>query len=313
MKRFFLILLVILAAGGAALWWTFQPAPLPLSFDQKIEVPPASPPDELRIWRIPNGEMQMQAGMAYRGGRLSEQRAFVNDAILIEHPQGRLLIDTGFGRQIDAQIAAMPWLGRQTMKLTKGQPVADQLEQAGVLPTQLMAVLVTHAHFDHVSGLPDLPGVPVWVTAEEEAFIRSGTMMAKEAHDMPDVNWQRVEFSGGPYLGFAASHDVFRDGSVVLVHAGGHTPGSMVIFVAAPAGKRYAFIGDLVWQREGLELPAERPWLVRLMADTDPGTTRKRIAQFRAIQAAAPDFLVVPAHDGRVLKEIPLLSERPHG
>ena len=52
-------------------------------------------------------------------------------------------------------------------------------------------------------------------------------------------------FPDGPYRGFDQSRDVFGDGSVVLVPAGGHTPGSIIAFVSLPDVKHYALIGDL--------------------------------------------------------------------
>ena len=61
------------------------------------------------------------------------------------------------------------------------------------------------------------------------------------------------EFEGPPYLGFSASYDVWGDGSIVLVPAPGHTPGSIVVFITLQSGKRYALIGDLTWQLDGIE------------------------------------------------------------
>lgn len=108
----------------------------------------------------------------------------------------------------------------------------------------------------------------------------------------------------GTYLGFARSEDVFDDGSVVVVEAPGHTPGSIVVFVTLPSAERFAFIGDLAWQREGVELPAERPWLTRRMADVDPDQVREGLVQVHRLAKSIPDMTIVPAHDSRALDRI---------
>jgi glyoxylase-like metal-dependent hydrolase (beta-lactamase superfamily II) len=70
---------------------------------------------------------------------------------------------------------------------------------------------------------------------------------------------------------------VYGDGSVVVALAGGHTTGSVVVFVALPSGRRYAFIGDLTWQIDGIRDRVERPWLLRRLADGDPEQVRQRL------------------------------------
>ena len=45
------------------------------------------------------------------------------------------------------------------------------------------------------------------------------------------IRYEEYGFKGGPYVGFSVSHDVYGDGSIVVVPASGHTPGSVIIFV----------------------------------------------------------------------------------
>jgi glyoxylase-like metal-dependent hydrolase (beta-lactamase superfamily II) len=179
---------------------------------------------------------------------------------LVRHPRGDLLIDTGFGRNIDQQFRTLPFTVRAITFYSLWRPAADQLRDAGYDPLSLHAIVLAHSHWDHVSGLPDFPGVPVWVTPPEHEFIRkSGDM--DFCRLFTGIRYEEYEFEGGPYLGFPQSHDVYGDGSIVVVPAFGHTPGSVIIFVTLFGGTRYALVGDVVWQLEGITQREERPWI----------------------------------------------------
>jgi glyoxylase-like metal-dependent hydrolase (beta-lactamase superfamily II) len=163
---------------------------------------------------------------------------------------------------------------------------------------------LTHAHWDHVSGLPDFPNVPVWVTAQEREFIRKGGH-GQFGKPLTSIRYEEYGFEGGLYLGFPESHDVYGDGSIVVVPAPGHTPGSVIIFVTLYNGARYAFVGDLVWQLEGITLREERSWLIRQFADLDAVGTRENLFRMIAIKERLPELIIVPAHDMRVFVEMP--------
>jgi len=100
------------------------------------------------------------------------------------------------------------------------------------------------------------------------------------------------------------------DGSIVVVPAPGHTPGSVIVFVALPSGRRLALVGDLVWQREGIALREERPWLLRSLADADPAGVRENILRMAALAARMPELEIVPAHDARAFAALPALEAR---
>jgi len=60
-------------------------------------------------------------------------------------------------------------------------------------------------------------------------------------------------------------------------------------------GDLRAFIGDVAWQLEGIRQPAERPLLMRKLADVDPGQVREDLLR---VASLAGLMQVVPAHAG---------------
>lgn len=287
-------------------------APLVGPVDRTLTIPAPQPPPGMHLYALQTGRMYSRAALSFKGGRFGDKRVFVAGGILVQHPRGTLLFDAGFGPSVGVHRKTSPWLLRVTTKYDRQTSVADQLKAAGIAPSTLTAVVLTHAHWDHVSGLETLPGTPVWVTRDELAFVRGRDASTALARQFGTASYIACDFPDGPYLGFARSRDVFGDGSVVLVPAPGHTPGSIVAFVATPDGKRYALIGDLAWQREGVDLPAEKPWIARRV-DADRAATRAMLIRLHQIGVAMPGLIIVPAHDGRVWATLPKLASAPAG
>jgi N-acyl homoserine lactone hydrolase len=265
-------------------------------------LPAAAPPADLAIYQLPTGTYDTRAALAFRGGSWRDRRHFAATAVLVRHPKGDLLIDAGFGVEVAAHVASLPVFVRAPYRVTS--TVGDQLDAVGYDRGRLLGVLPTHSHWDHVSGLDHL-SVPIWMNAGERRY----------AADDPDGKvYRRVSagheiheygFDSIPYLGFASSFDVHGDGSVVVVLAGGHTTGSVVVFVSVPSGQRYAFIGDLTWQLDGVRQRLERPWLLRKLADSDPAQVRHGLLRIIALAGLVQ---VVPAHDRDAYNGIPHVS-----
>lgn len=286
---------------------TYGSSPLPEPAALGGALPPASPPAGMALFQLPTGVLHRTAAFGYRGGAFSERRDFAMAAALVKHPRGDLLIDTGLARGIATQLRLMPLAFRVLTDLEHGQPAADQLDAAGYDRTRLRGILLTHAHWDHVSGTADFPGVPVLVTTDERRFVDQGDSVMAIARSVTGARYEVYDFEGGPYLGFSRSHDMFGDGSVVVVPAPGHTPGSVIVFVALPDGRRFAFVGDLAWQREGVTEREERPWLMRRSVDDDPAQVRGNLLRMAAVAERFPQITLVPAHDVRGFAGLPRL------
>jgi len=304
-------LLLVTALFGVAValfLGTFSAAPLPPPEPLTAALPPASTPAGMAAFQLPTGVTHRTAAFAHRGGSFCDKRDFAMTAVLVKHPRGDLLIDTGFGRDIDTQIRMLPLAFRLATDYVHTKSAAELLDAAGYDRRALRGILLTHAHWDHVSGVPEFPGTPVLVSADEHAFVRDGGFVTALARSLENVTYEEYRFEGGPYLGFPKSHDVHGDGSIVVVPAPGHTPGSVVVFLTLPDRKRYAMVGDLVWQREAITEREERAWLLRRLADNDEAGVRENLLRMAAIAAKYPELTIVPAHDLRGFAGMPLLE-----
>ena len=301
------LLLLLLLAGLLA--YTFLPKTLqpdPGTVDgigrgrrAALELP------EVMVSIVKAGKMPASQAFSYRGGSWSADYENGMIAVLVRHPAATFILDTGFGSRVDDHWKTIPALMRALSTFHKETTLKEQLAANGIAPAQLKMALITHSHWDHISGLEDFPGLEVWMPQEELDFIRSGRYPGLADQMIDHLKVRTFEFRPEPYENFNASFDLFGDRSVVIVPLPGHTPGSLGMFVNLRSGKRYFFIGDLTWSQEGIDLPAERPWIARKLVDMDEAQVRTVIGRVHALKAADPALIVVPAHDRRLHDRLP--------
>ena len=276
--------------------------------DQKAGLPAARPSLGMSFSVIKTGQsLGALEGLVVEGGSWFKVRRPIYAAVLVKHPRGVFMFDTGLGRRIDEQFSVNSWLHRRFFGYGEVHAAADQMVQAGWAPEDVRMIVPSHLHWDHASGLPDFPQAEVLATGDEVTGARQGRPPAFLASQFNQVqHWRELSFQGPAYLGFPASHDLFDDGSVVLVPLGGHTAGQVGLFLTLPSGRRYFFIGDVTWTIEGARWGADRSWLVRqvLHLDNDPDANRRCIAHVQQIIQRYPEVTVVPAHDENVYETL---------
>jgi glyoxylase-like metal-dependent hydrolase (beta-lactamase superfamily II) len=316
LRRFFLFAsLVVLILLGLFVY-TLLPMNLdthgPEAAHQFVTPTANAPQTDVSLSILKTGKMISQQMFSWRGGKFGETQEFGMAAILVRHPKAMFLFDAGFGKNVDDHVKTMPWLMQKLTTYEKEVPAEVQLRYGGITPDKIDMIFISHSHWDHVSGLEDFPGVTVRMPSDELEFIRRHRYSGLIDQFIDKLKVSTFEFAAKPYENFERSFDLFDDGSVVFVPLPGHTEGSMGMFVNLPSGKRFFFIGDLTWAIEGIQLPAERPWLARRLVDYDETEVRRSIVKVYYLMKQYPDMIIVPAHDRRIHGKIKAFPEFEH-
>jgi glyoxylase-like metal-dependent hydrolase (beta-lactamase superfamily II) len=257
---------------------------------------------------LKTGKSSSLLGMMVSGGGFTNVVNANFSAIVVKHGATHFLFDTGLGTHVAEQYQQdMPWWARAFFKYS--DPVAaarTQLDSAGVPPIE--RIILSHAHWDHASGLVDFPQAEVWAAPEELKVIEHAAPGLGGAWPSQvgakDIHWKALDFKPVRYRGFDRSIDVFQDGTVVLVPMFGHTPGSVGMFLTVSSGKRFFFCGDAVWRAEALKDGSPKFWIARLIVDKDADRTQHTIEHMRELVKQDPGLVVVPAHDEKVQSEL---------
>jgi glyoxylase-like metal-dependent hydrolase (beta-lactamase superfamily II) len=219
-------------------------------------------------------------------------------SFVVEHPSARIIVDPALCADVhDVVLPGMPQAFRSLVAPDK--PVvglAESLAGVGLGPDDIDQVVPTHLHWDHVSGLLELPAsLSVLVRDVERDFgCASPTPLGVVTKPLLGRTFTTLDFDGPPVLTFAASHDLFGDGAVVLVDLGGHTPGSIGVLLALADDRRVLLAGDAVWNRMQVSRIREKAPLPGRLVDADRRETWRTVHRLHAL----PDsVVVVPSHD----------------
>ena len=291
------ILLVLLAilVGVGAYFLYFRRDALPAAQPHARVAPTVAPLKGLAACWVETGSTFTSFPFAMTAG-----------SILVKHPTGDLLIDTGNSMHFDDETAGYPFLLRLKLKNLAGQlnpqvPLPELMRLVGGDTSKIRWVILSHVHLDHAGGLMDLPRVPVLLSREELQFAFDPAVQAKgfviPAHTQrfPAADSPTLKFDPRTYETFEESADLYGDGSVVVVPLRGHTPGSVGIFVNLDPHRRLFYVGDAVDEERGFEDRVGKSLLLR-DSDNDPARANQIVARLNQLHAMVPGLAIIPAH-----------------
>ena len=170
------------------------------------------------------------------GVNVGRSMPFVTNCYLIKHGDDWMLWDTGLADRIadmpDGQRPADP----RAIHWRLPQKLSTQLKQLGLEPSKIKYVAVSHSHGDHVGNVGLFP--------------ESTLLVQKAEYEWPSPTGES-RFPASPQVKLLeGDHDVFGDGSVMLISTPGHTPGHQVLLLKLPKTGVVVLSGDAVHFRE---------------------------------------------------------------
>jgi len=215
--------------------------------------------------------------------------------LLIEHPSGLILIDTGAGNKENEKFKDI--YGLENEGADGGTMLEDGLKEIGVAPADIAIVINTHLHFDHAGGntrnRPDgslevsFPNATYIVRRGEYEYAMNSN--ERTAASYFERNW--VPLDQADKIEWVSREKEIVKG-VRVIPTPGHTPFHQSVLIES-SGDRAFSPGDIV----PTPAPLPLPWIMGY--DVEPLVTletKRRILK----QAVDENWLVIFEHDAAV-------------
>lgn len=197
-------------------------------------------------------------------------------AFAVHTPSGVVLIDTGAGGKMADTLGKLP----------------ANLAAAGISPSDVSTILLTHMHGDHIGGMVDadgnacFPNAEVVVHAHEAAFWLAPDALAKA----PDALKQSIAMAQAAMAPYGGRIRTLSNGEALagfrIVPEPGHTPGHSGWMIES-AGQALLVWGDIV------HLPALQFSLPRIGLTFDIDSEAAHQTRLQVLEMAASERLLV--------------------
>ena len=203
------------------------------------------------------------------------------------YPDGYVMVDAGMDQPMHKQIgrgAEEPYFAEQAQQVDKALRGAR-------------AIIFTHEHGDHVTGVIRTPYLAE--LAPKTILTRAQTRTLETTPQFPDLRiteeqaqrYHVIDYDR--YMAFAPGW--------TLVKAAGHTPGSQMMFIALDSGREYLLIGDAAWHMDGVRkvMGKDAPWIVE-----DTTAVNDQLKWLNTLSTTEKNLVIVASHDDDEQKDL---------
>jgi N-acyl homoserine lactone hydrolase len=200
----------------------------------------------MKMHCLSGGRVRMRKSVYVPDADRSEMIEMPVASMLLRHPRGNVLFDTGCHPSVPDNPAH--WQGIEkfmTPIMPPGDNVLTGLSCVGRTPDDIDVVVCSHLHPDHCGC---------------NAFFKRATVMVHEkeivAARKPDavpMGYLATEWDFGAFDQLTGERDVFGDGRIVLIELPGHTPGSIGALVTLEKSGTFLLAADTVSLRVTLD------------------------------------------------------------
>jgi 4-pyridoxolactonase len=195
----------------------------------------------MRVSVVPSGSMLIDHSQLYWNHNPGVSIRHPVFSVLVEHPDGHVLIDSGF--DLKHVSAALPFV---EARHDIGGPLSSGLRAAGVGLEEVRYLIHTHLHFDHVGGDRELTEAAVFVHREELREAR-----VPEPFEALSYSDQRFFALGAPVELIDGDTEVLA--GITMLETPGHSAGHCSILLSGASGRTLLLCGDATYTRGNLE------------------------------------------------------------
>lgn len=205
----------------------------------------------------------------------------------VMYPDGYVMVDAGMDLTVHKLIgrgADEPYFGDQAQLVDKALRGAR-------------AIIFTHEHGDHVSGVIRTPYLAELAPKTILTRTQVDTLMTKP--QFPEIGltaeqaqrYRIIDYD--KYMAFAPGW--------ALIKAPGHTPGSQMMFITLDNGREYLLIGDAAWHMDGVRKTTgkDAPWIVE-----DTASVNDQLKWLNGLLTTEKNLVIVASHDDDEHKDL---------